>query len=324
MFATLALFAVGLEALFGYPRPLMSWVGHPVQWLGSLIAWCDRQWNIGASSGSQKQRAGAKTTAVCLLIALAITSAIIWSLAQILPQFLQFMVIAILASTLLAQKSLYEHVANVADFIQSEDIAGARDAVGQIVGRDTSVLDQPAICRAAIESLAENFSDGVVAPTFWLSIAGLPGAVTYKTINTADSMIGYRTQRYKDFGWAAARLDDVVNWPAARLSALLMTIAAVVSPGARAATAIKCISRDARKHRSPNAGWPESAMAGAIGLKLAGPRTYDGQLINEPWIGDGREAATHEDIQNALALYVRACWVQAVLLATVAIAVFLI
>jgi adenosylcobinamide-phosphate synthase len=211
-----------------------------------------------------------------------------------------------LASTLIAQRSLHEHVAGVADALEQAGAEGGRQAVAHIVGRDTEALDEAGIARAAIESLAENFSDGVVAPVLWMLIAGLPGAAVYKAINTADSMIGHRTSRYHAFGWAAARVDDLVNLPASRLSALLIIGAAAVTKEASASAAWRAVRRDARRHRSPNAGYPEAAMAGALGLALAGPRNYGGVPVDDAFMGNGRRAAAASDIRAALGLYRRA------------------
>ena len=198
-----------------------------------------------------------------------------------------------LASTLLAQRSLDAHVLAVAKGLETEGLSGGRMAVAHIVGRETQGLDEAAICRAAIESLAENFSDGVVAPLFWMVVAGLPGALAYKAVNTADSMIGHRTERYEDFGWASARFDDLVNLPASRLSALWLVLAAIplgLSPGA----ALRTIRRDASHHRSPNAGWPEAAMAGALGIRLSGPRVYDGVPVRRALGGRRSQPADGE------------------------------
>ncbi|HKM88644.1 MAG TPA: CobD/CbiB family cobalamin biosynthesis protein, partial [Xanthobacteraceae bacterium] len=196
-----------------------------------------------------------------------------------------------------------------------------RTAVSHIVGRDTEALDEAGIVRAAIESLAENFSDAVVAPIMWMAIAGLPGAALYKAINTADSMIGHRTRRYEAFGWAAARLDDLVNLPASRLSALLLVAAAGLSKDASATGAWRAVRRDAARHRSPNAGYPEAAMAGALGVVLAGPRLYGGVRIEDATMGDGRRDADAADIFRALALYRRA---DAILIALLAVAAVLL
>jgi adenosylcobinamide-phosphate synthase len=213
---------------------------------------------------------------------------------------------AIIASTLIAQRSLYHHVAHVAAALEQGGVAAGRQAVAHIVGRDPEALDEAGVARAAIESLAENFSDGVVAPVFWLALGGLAGGAAYKAINTADSMIGHRTPRYEAFGWAAARLDDLVNLPASRLSALLIVAAAAITTGASPADAWRAVIRDARHHRSPNAGYPEAAMAGALGLALAGPRVYGGVEVVDAVMGTGRRRATAADVRAALALYMRA------------------
>lgn len=215
--------------------------------------------------------------------------------------------LALLASTLLAQRSLHEHVARVAEGLEQGGLAGGRKAVSMIVGRDPESLNEAGVARAAIESLAENFSDGVVAPAFWLGLGGLPGGALYKAINTADSMIGHKSPRYLAFGWAAARLDDLVNLPASRLTALLLIVAATLHRDADAGAAWRAVRRDARRHRSPNAGWPEAAMAGALGLRLAGPRVYGAVKVEDGWMGEGRAEATAADIRRALALYRRAC-----------------
>jgi adenosylcobinamide-phosphate synthase len=231
------------------------------------------------------------------------------------------LVTALVASTFLAQRSLHAHVARVAAALEASGLAASRAAVSHIVGRDTATLDEAGVARAAIESLAENFSDGVVAPAFWMMIAGLPGAAIYKAINTADSMIGHRTPRHAAFGFAAARLDDLVNWPAARLSALLIIAAAGLTPGASAPRAWRAIRRDASRHRSPNAGYPEAAMAGALGLALAGPRVYAGLLVEDAMMGNGRRAAHAVDIRAALALYRRADALLIVLVGLIALIV---
>ena len=210
---------------------------------------------------------------------------------------------AILASTLFAQRSLHQHVARVADALERDGLRGGREAVSHLVGRDTETLDEAGIARAAIESLAENFSDGVVAPVFWMIIAGLPGAAIYKAVSTADSMIGHQSRRYQAFGWAAARLDDLLNLPASRLSALLITAAAAVTNGHSAPATWRAVCRDANHHLSPNAGYPEAAMAGALGLALGGPRAYGGVHVQGAFMGDGRRAVQTADIRAALGLY---------------------
>jgi adenosylcobinamide-phosphate synthase len=231
-----------------------------------------------------------------------------------------FIAVALVASSLLAQRSLHDHVARVAAALETGGVEAGRNAVSQIVGRDTAALDEAGVSRAAIESLAENFSDGVVAPALWLALGGLPGGALYKAINTADSMIGHRTPRYEKFGWAAARLDDLVNLPASRLSCLLILAAAAVMPGASAAQAWRAVRRDAPRHRSPNAGYPEAAMAGALGLSLAGARIYGGVLVDDACMGCGRREANAADIRAALALYRRADALLIVLIAILAAA----
>lgn len=216
---------------------------------------------------------------------------------------LGLLAIAVIGSSLLAQRSLYAHVQSVADALDRNGLQAGRAAVSQIVGRDPDVLDEAGVCRAAIESLAENFSDGIVAPAFWLAAGGLAGGAAYKAVNTADSMIGHKSERHRDFGWAAARFDDLFNLPASRLTALLVIMAALLVKDADANAAWAAVRRDAAKHRSPNAGWPEAAFAGALGLALAGPRRYGGVMVEDATMGDGRRAATPADIRAALRLY---------------------
>ena len=297
--------ALLLDAAFGYPAPLFQLIGHPVTWIGSGIAWLDRTLNRGP-------RRAAGVLALTLLLTL--TGGAAWLVQSVLlralPHPIAIALLAILASTLLAQRSLFQHVRAVEQALHTGLPAG-RAAIAHIVGRNPATLDAPGIARAAIESLAENFADGVVAPALWCAIAGLPGIALYKAINTADSMIGHRTPRHEAFGWAAARLDDIVNLPASRLAALLLLTAATLhrlaSRGANPAAAWRALRRDARHHRSPNAGWPESAMAGALGLRLAGPRTYGTTRIDDAWMGDGTPYATPADIARALRLYRTAC-----------------
>jgi adenosylcobinamide-phosphate synthase len=313
MSVALALLAMLIELCFGYPQALLRVVGHPVTWIGHLIAALDRLLN--RDTADPHWRRGAGLVAVLLLLG------IVGSIAYVVERELfrlpfGLLGIAVIASTLIAQRSLHRHVADVAGALENGGIAAGRDTVAKIVGRDTAALDTAGVARAAIESLAENFSDAVVAPVVWLAIAGLPGAALYKAINTADSMIGHRTQRYADFGWAAARLDDLVNLPASRLAALFLVAAAALSKDAAAADAWRAVRRDAPHHRSPNAGYPEAAMAGALGLSLAGPRVYGGVTVDDAAMGDGRRDATAADIRRALRLYRCA---DALLLALVAV-----
>ena len=303
MAAPLALLALLLEITVGYPDRLAQAIGHPVTWMGRLIDWLDRTMNRDGADSETRRRAGA----VAMLVLFAVVGLVAFVIERtllLLP--LGLFAVAILASTLLAQRSLFVHVANVADALDQGGVDAGRMAVAQIVGRDTAKLDEAGIARAVIESLAENFSDGVVAPAFWMVIAGLPGAAVYKAINTADSMIGHRTERYQDFGKTAAQLDDLVNLPASRLSALLIVAAATLTKGASASAAWQATWRDGSKHVSPNAGYPEAAMAGALGLALGGPRSYDGVEVNGALMGNGRREANVADIRAALDLYGRA------------------
>jgi len=301
----LLLAALLIEAAIGYPARLFAWIGHPVTWIGVLISWLDRNLNREAMSFAMRRMAGV----VALLILLGVTLAVSLALVVLcrLAAPLALLPLALLASSLLAQRSLHEHVARVADGLERDGLPGGRKAVSMIVGRDPESLDEAAVARAAIESLSENFSDGIVAPAFWLGVGGLPGGALYKAINTADSMIGHKSPRHLAFGWAAARLDDLVNLPASRLTALLLIAAAALDRQADAGTAGRAVHRDASRHRSPNAGWPEAAMAGALGLRLAGPRVYGAVRVEDGWMGNGRAEATAADIRQALTLYRRAC-----------------
>ena len=236
------------------------------------------------------------------------------------PGRLALLRLHVLAASLPAQRSLARHVSAVADGLDA-GLDEGREAVAKIVGRNPAALDEAGVARAAIESLAENFSDGVVAPILWIALGGLTGGALYKAINTADSMIGHRDERYKAFGWAAARLDDLVNLPASRLAALWLILAALLTPGASARDAARAVHRNASQHRSPNAGWPEAAMAGALGLKLAGPRVYRDTLVDDAFMGEGRREAGAADIRQALRLFTRACAIQVVTLAVAAVAV---
>jgi adenosylcobinamide-phosphate synthase len=298
----LAILALAIEAAVGYPEALFLRVGHPATWLGALIDALDVRLNREHWPGSLRRAAGVLALATLVSLCLSLG----WLLqraALALP--IGVPLLSALASTLLAQRSLYEHVADVARALEIS-LEEGRASVAKIVGRDVSDLDETGVCRAAIESLAENLSDGVVAPTLWLALLGLPGALAYKAVNTADSMIGHRTPRFEAFGWASARFDDLLNWPAARLSAVFLVVAAISVSRASAWEAIQTGRRDARRHASPNAGWPEAAMAGTLGLQLGGPRAYDGQPAESPYLGLGRKNATPKDIWRALRLYQRA------------------
>ncbi len=305
----LALSALILEAATGYPGFIYRAIGHPVTWAGALLGWLEMRLNRPSAPAGQRRTLGALS--LLILIAVTIGAGMILHLAGIA-------IVVLVAATLPAQRSLHDHVRAVAIALESGGLDAGRQAVSQIVGRNPAYLDTSGVTRAAIESLAENFSDGVVAPAFWMAIAGLPGGGAYKAINTADSMIGHRSERYAAFGWAAARVDDLVNLPASRLSALLLIMAAAVI-GASPGGAIRAVWRDARHHRSPNAGWPEAAMAGALGLSLAGPRVYGNTEVDDALMGDGRRDATAADIIKALRLYRVACLGQWLLLGVIAL-----
>jgi adenosylcobinamide-phosphate synthase len=313
MAVTSAFLALFIEAALGYPPVLLRSIGHPVAWIGALIDTLERRFNRPCASARVRRLRGLAVLAAVLAVTIVVAFGIEHMLL-LLP--FGTIAVALLASTLLAQRSLHDHVAHVARALDDEGLAGGRAAVAHIVGRDPDALDEAGVARAAIESLAENFSDGVVAPVFWTALGGLAAGAAYKAINTADSMLGHRTERFAAFGWAAARLDDLVNLPASRLAALLVIAAAGLTPGASAAASFGAVRRDAHRHRSPNAGYPEAAMAGALGLALAGPRIYDGKLIDDAVMGDGRRDATAADIRAALALYRRA---DALLIAFVAV-----
>jgi len=317
MTVTLTLAALLIDAVVGYPDRLVRSIGHPVSWIGRLIGALERYCNRDSTEPVQRRALGIIT--LLLVVTVVAVAAFVIERGLLLLPF-GVIGVAFLASALIAQRSLHEHVADVADALEKTGAEGGREAVSHIVGRDTGALDEAGVARAAIESLAENFSDGVVAPVFWMLIAGLPGAAVYKAINTADSMIGHRTPRYQAFGWSAARLDDLVNLPASRLSALLIIAAAAVTKSASAAAAWQAVCRDARHHRSPNAGYPEAAMAGALGLALAGPRNYGGVRVDDALMGDKRRAADANDIRAALGLYRRADGILIAFVAMLAIA----
>jgi len=323
MAVTLAFLALLIEALIGYPDWLLRAIGHPVTWIGRLIAALDRLLNHETMANASRRAAGVVGVLVLLGAVIAVATALARGLGALslgaLP--LGLVVTSLIASTLLAQRSLYAHVARVADALERDGLEAGRATVAHIVGRDAKVLDEAGVARAAIESLAENFSDGVVAPASWLAIGGLSGGAAYKAINTADSMIGHRTPRHETFGWAAARIDDLINLPASRLAALLIVAAAAISPDAHARDAWRATIRDAPRHRSPNAGYPEAAMAGALGLALAGPRVYGGVTVDDALMGDGRRAVTATDIRAALRLYQRA---DAMLIALLGIAALIV
>jgi adenosylcobinamide-phosphate synthase len=303
--------ALAMDALIGWPDRLFVRIGHPVTWLGKAIAALDTRWNREIDAASTRCAAG---IAAALLVIVA-AAAIGWAVQRIVPSgLIGGTLLGLLAWPLVAFRSLYDHVAAVRDPLRRGNVEGARKAVAMIVGRDLQGLDEADIARAAIESLAENASDGVVAPLFWGVLFGLPGIVGYKAVNTLDSMIGHRSPRHEAFGWAAARIDDVVNFVPARLTGLLFALFA----GERRSQAMSCMWTDARHHRSPNAGWPEAAMAGALGIRLCGPRSYRGEVADEPWLNAAARDPAALDITRALELYIGVMFALAVLLAVMA------
>jgi adenosylcobinamide-phosphate synthase len=292
--------ALLIERRFGYPDELLARFGHPVTWMGGLITFLDRNLNRPQRASGESRLRGV----LALAVLLTITFLPAWLIASLLERLpLGWLAEALLATSLLAQRSLREHVEAVDDAL-GRTLGEARIAVGQIVGRDTAELDEPGIVRATLESLAENCADGVVAPVFWYVLGGLPGLVLYKAINTADSMIGHRSEAHLHFGWAAARLDDLVNLPCSRLTGLLFATAV---PG-RTRAVLAVMRRDAPGHASPNAGWPEAALAAGLDIRLGGPRSYHGRLVSLPWMGEGRERLRPADIARGLALFSRALW----------------
>jgi len=308
--------ALVLDALIGDPPQIWRRIPHPAALAGHAIGYLDNRLNIqNLPAGSRRLRGIAAIT--LLVVAALIIGWLIETILGALP--FGSLLIAFLAAILIAQRSLFEHVAAVARGLKSDGLAGGRAAVAHIVGRDPSQLDEAGISRAAIESTAENFSDGVVAPAFWFVLLGMPGLLAYKIVNTADSMVGYRTQRHEAFGWASARLDDVLNWIPARLSGALIALAAPAC-GGRIKIALATMVQDAGIHRSPNAGWPEAAMAGALGIALAGPRTYPDRVVDDPFLNaGGRLDATADDIRRSLRVFVIACILHAVLYGALAL-----
>ena len=302
------LFAFTIDAIIGDPKILYQFFPHPTQMMGWVINQLDNRLNDEFDEVRSQRIKGISAVIIILLLACGIGLGLVFLLSFV-PY--GWVLEALLLSTMIASRSLYQHVLAVADALKKEDIDTARSAAGMIVSRNTINLDRHGTARAAIESLSENFSDGVVAPIFWATLFGLPGALAYKMLNTADSMIGYNNDRYLHFGWATARLDDLANFIPARLSALLLCIAAFMWGGNEVKRSWATIKHDSRKQHSINAGYPEAAMAGALNLRLSGPKEYNDQEIISDWIGisnDGSSPdATEDDINKGLLLYVNAC-----------------
>lgn len=290
------LLAMVLDALFGEPKWIWDRIPHPAVVIGRLINWADRQFNHGAMR---------RTKGAVLLVALVAGGA---ALGAVIEGVLGGLGVVLVGAVLLAQRSLADHVRDVADALRIS-VEDGRMMVARIVGRDTAEMGEADVARAAIESAAENFSDGVIAPLFWFLVAGLPGLIVYKAVNTADSMVGYRTPRHEEFGWAAARFDDLLNLIPARLTAVLILI--VTGQGRWAE-----IARDARRHRSPNAGWPEAAFARGLDVALAGPRRYHGVLTDDPFVNPaGAREIRPDAVDRAVALLWRVWSLVAVLVA---------
>lgn len=297
-FAAMMLVAIACDLAFGWPAKVFATIGHPVTWLGRLIKTLDQRLNRDGDSDQIRRLAGV----LAMLVTVGGTGLIAALLQSLLPQGgLGILIGGVLAWPLVALRSMHDHVVAVAKPLSNKDLPAARYAVSMIVGRDPSVLDEAGVARAAIESLAENTSDGIVAPLFWGVVFGLPGIAAYKAINTLDSMIGHRTARFECFGWASARLDDLVNLIPARLTGALF---AICSKSPR--QAFRVMLRDAPKHRSPNAGWPEAAMAAGLGIRVSGPRVYANRVAEEPWVNAAAPDPQALDLQRGLALYRRA------------------
>lgn len=291
------LVGLALDLCFGWPGWLHARIGHPVTWLGAVITALEVRWN----SGPRGRRLGSGALTTLIVVTVAALPA--FAFQSLLPENILGVILGgVLTWPLIALRSMHDHVAAVATPLAAGDLPGARAAVAMIVGRDPALLDASGVARAGIESLAENTGDGIVAPVFWGALAGLPGIAAYKAINTLDSMIGHRNARYEAFGKVAARLDDVANFIPSRLTGLLFAFAAP----RHVARALHVMWRDARHHRSPNAGWPEGAMAGALGVRLSGPRAYGSHISVEPWLNGAAPDPDAAEMRLALTLYTRA------------------
>ena len=304
--------ALAIDRLIGWPDWLFRRISHPVVAIGQLISWHDRHLNQVRFSSLARRLLGVVTVIIIGLFSLAVA---------MIPEVFalsgttEIIVMALLAWPFIAAKSLKDHVKQVADPLVQNDCDKARQSVAMIVGRNAAQLDETGIARASLESLAENTSDGIIAPLFWGALFGLPGIILYKAINTMDSMIGYRNEKYEAFGWCAARLDDVVNYMPARLTAFLYVIASK-----RPFYVLKIVMRDATKHRSPNAGWPESALAASLNVSLSGPRIYDGVPSQDAWLHEEGDKPNGQDIFTAIGIYdVVLNWLMAMAMAAILI-----
>lgn len=304
----LVLGALAFEASVGYPQWLYARIRHPVVWIGALIARLDRRWNDERFGNARRRLLGIVALGLVLGVVIALGMAIEHAASGVLGG----VILVLIASTGIAQRSLYVHVRDVLASLEANDLGAARTDVARIVGRDTAELTQDEVAAAALESLAESFNDAVVAPTLWLFIGGLPGVLAYKAANTADSMIGHMEARWRMFGWAAARCDDLLNLVPARIAGILLAVAA------RGGFAV--MLRDASKHASPNAGWTEAALAGGLAVRLGGPASYEGVRSDRPTFGDGAPP-TAMDLRRGLHIYMRACALLWLVVALVGIAI---
>ena len=312
MTAVTMLLAWAIEAAVGWPESLYRRIRHPVVWIGWLVTRLDTALNRENLRNGWRTLAGALAASTVIVVTWSVAVAVTALLPDSPPGIAAE---ALIAASLLASRSLYEHVLAVAQSLAADSVAAAREAVSHIVGRDPGGLDEAGIARAALESLAENASDGVVAPLFWGVLLGLPGIAAYKAVNTLDSMIGHRDARYERFGKFAARVDDAANWLPARLTGSLFALAA-----GKRTDGWRVMWRDARRHRSVNAGWPEAAFAGALGVRLSGPRRYGDTVVSEPWLNAGAPDPDAAAMDAGLRLYVRAMLLGAGLLTVVAAA----
>ncbi len=311
----LLLLALALDAYIGDPPGVWRVVPHPVALMGRAVALLDKRLNRPGRSEATRAMRGVLALVGLLGLAAGAGWAVSWAACAV---SFGWLVELVLVMTLVAQRSLYRHVIAVAGALEEGGLEAGRRAVAHLVGRNPENLDEYGVARGAIESCAENLSDGVIAPVFWYVLLGLPGLLAYKMLNTLDSMVGYTSPRYKAFGAATARLDTAANYVPARLTALILAFAALFVPSAGARAALRTVARDARRHRSANAGWPEAAAAGALGLALAGPRRYGDRVVKDNWMGQGRARATPADIRRALYLFVVACLVNFGLVAALA------
>ncbi|SCA56391.1 Cobalamin biosynthesis protein CobD [Candidatus Terasakiella magnetica] len=312
----LLLAALALDVYVGDMNRLFKMIKHPVVWIGDLISLLEGKLNRTSRSEVNRAIRGFVVVAVIVSLCWIIGMAVAW-LGQNYP--FGWVLELFLVISLVAQRSLFSYVRRVGIALNKEGLSAGREAVSHIVGRDPDQLDNHGVARAAIESLAENFGDAVVAPVFWYVLFGFPGLLIYKAVNTMDSMIGHKSERYKSFGFTAARLDDILNLIPARLAGLWIFLGSFFVPTSSPLKSLKTMVRDARKHRSPNAGWPEGAMAGALDISLAGPRKYREGQVNDEWIGEGRARVIPKDIKRALQTYVAACCVNAAFVALIAI-----